>query len=450
MSRPGLVVSGRRVPRGLWWLSPAGAVLFVTLPTLWLATALEPSTYLNSWQTPKYLTTGTAALILIGALVFMATSGLMLLRAGRADETRPWPRLPEQTLNRLGRAAEVCFWITLVGYAAWGAVGLANGATPAVLLEALVSQNLLSGDIKDMFPTVPGITTLTQVGVAYVVVTMLILVHRPQRGVAWRLALLFLLALFRTYFLTERVALLELAIPIVAILAMAFAGSPRQGVRVLVRLLPVAFVPAVMAVFGLFEYSRSWQYYQQTTGGTFLDFSVDRLAGYYATSYNNGQIAINWEHFPGRIPLRTLDAVWEAPGIAQAGLYDKLSPEPNAENLFFTLLQQKGNIQFNNPCGICDPFVDYGSLGGLVWLAAAGVILGLIYRSFCNGSLWALLLYPPMVTGLFELPRYLYWTQGRWIPALAALLLIAWYARPRGSPPTPVPASADGPVRERT
>lgn len=182
MSRPGLVVSGRRVPRGLWWLSPAGAVLFVTLPTLWLATALEPSTYLNSWQTPKYLTTGTAALILIGALVFMATSGLMLLRAGRADETRPWPRLPEQTLNRLGRAAEVCFWITLVGYAAWGAVGLANGATPAVLLEALVSQNLLSGDIKDMFPTVPGITTLTQVGVAYVVVTMLILVHRPQRG----------------------------------------------------------------------------------------------------------------------------------------------------------------------------------------------------------------------------------------------------------------------------
>ena len=38
------------------------------------------------------------------------------------------------------------------------------------------------------------------------------------------------------------------------------------------------------------------------------------------------------------------------------------------------------------------------------------------------------LLYPPLVTGLFEVPRYLYWTQGRLAPALVALALIGWWA----------------------
>jgi hypothetical protein len=64
----------------------------------------------------------------------------------------------------------------------------------------------------------------------------------------------------------------------------------------------------------------------------------------------------------------------------------------------------------------------------LVWWALAGLLLGLAYRAFCNGSLYLLLLYPPLVTGLFEVPRYLYWTQGRLAPALAALALIGWWA----------------------
>jgi hypothetical protein len=220
-------------------------------------------------------------------------------------------------------------------------------------------------------------------------------------------------------------AILELIIPAVAVLAMLWS-SRADWVSRATRLAPVIFAPAVLLVFGAFEYSRSWVFYQARSGGSFLDFAIERLSGYYTTAYNNGQMLYLFEHSPGRLPLRTLEVLWTAPGIDQVGLYDRLSP--GASGALGDLLAQKANPEFNNPCGLCDPFLDWGAFGGLVWWAVAGLLLGLAYRAFCNGSTVWILAYPPLVTGLFEVPRYLYWTQGRLAPALVALLLTGWWA----------------------
>lgn len=430
MSQLGRVATSHKTtPRGLWWVSPAGAIAFVVMPTVLLAAYISDTAYRSSWGTPKYFTGAFTILLLQGAAIFMATSGIPLWRTNRKPESSPWPGLSTRTVDRLVTASNILFWMTMFGYIAFAAVGTLRGARPAMFLDVLISQNNLSGDLKTLFAPVSGVTTLTQVGVAYVVVAVVVLLHRKEPRLKGRIAILVALALVRAFFLTERLAILEVVIPVVVLLAVVWAGHPRYGVRAAIRWAPVVLVPAAIAIFAVFEYSRSWNFYQAKTGGSFVDFAIDRFAGYYATAYNNGSIALEHETIPGRLPLRTLEAIWDAPVLSQLNLYDRLSPMGNGN--FQDLLVQYGNPEFNNPSGMFDPFVDYGHLGGLIWFAVAGLILGLIYRSFTGGATWAVLIYPILVTGLLELPRYLYWTQGRVLPAIVALLAVAWYATKR-------------------
>lgn len=420
-----MALSDTHRARGLWWLSPAGAVTLIVLPTLLLAVRLSDDRFRAAWGTPRWLQSSYVMLLLAGTLVFAATSMLPLL-GRRVPRSTPWPGLSVSVRHRLGLASSVLFWATMVGYVAYLAVGLARGARPADLIAVLMSQDTLSADLKEVFAPVAGVTTMTQFGIAYVVVATVLMVDGRTPGALRRTTIVCGAALVRAFFLSERLAILELIIPAVAVLAMLWS-SRADWVSRATRLAPVIFAPAVLLVFGAFEYSRSWVFYQARSGGSFLDFAVERLSGYYTTAYNNGQMLYLFEHSPGRLPLRTLEVLWTAPGVDQVGLYDRLSP--GASGALGDLLAQKANPEFNNPCGLCDPFLDWGAFGGLVWWAVAGLLLGLAYRAFCNGSTIWILAYPPLVTGLFEVPRYLYWTQGRLAPALVALLLTGWWAR---------------------
>lgn len=411
--------------RGLWWLSPAGAVTLVVLPTLAMALRLTDDRFRAAWGTPRWLNGDYVLLLLTGVGVFVVASLLPLLmpresRAGR------WPGLAPVLRQRLALASSLVFWATMLGYLAYLAVGLSRGARPSDFIAVLVSQDTLSADLKVIFAPVAGVTTMTQFGIAYVVLATLLLTDGPTPGAARRLVIVVGAALVRAFFLSERLAILELIIPAVAIVAMFWSGSGRPWLKRATRWAPVIFAPAVLVVFGAFEYSRSWVFYQARSGGGFLDFASERLSGYYTTAYNNGQMLYMFESIPGRIPLRTLEGLWTAPLMEQLGVYERLSPGASAE--LQNLLAQKANPEFNNPCGLCDPFLDWGDAGGLLWWALAGLLLGLAYRSFCSGTVFLLLVYPPLVTGLFEVPRYVYWTQGRLAPALVALALIAWWA----------------------
>lgn len=414
--------------RGLWWLSPAGAVLFVVLPTLLMAVRLSDDRFRAAWGTPRWLEAGYVLLLLTGAGLF-AVASLLPLLLPRQPRSRPWPGLAPQVRHRLGLVSSVVFWATMFGYLAFLAVGFARGVRPVDFVDVLLNQNTFSGDFKAAFAPVAGITTMTQFGIAYVVIAVLLLVDGPTPGAVRRLVIVFGAALVRAYFLSERLAILELIIPAVAVVAMYWSSSSRLWLTRATRWAPVIFAPAVLLVFGAFEYSRSWVFYKARTGGGFLDFAIERLSGYYTTAYNNGQMFHLFESTAGRLPLRTLEVIWTAPLVDQLGIYNRLSP--GSSSALATLLVQKGNPEFNNPCGLCDPFLDWGTAGGLLWWVVAGLLLGFAYRSFCNGSMFMMLVYPPLVTGLFEVPRYIYWTQGRLAPALLALVLAGWWATRR-------------------
>lgn len=420
--------------RGVWWLSPPGAVLLVVPLTLLLAVTFPDATYRSEWKEPKSITGGTALLFTAAALLFIL--GALLPLATRTGERTGARRFGAAELRTLRVASDVLFRVTVFGYVAYAAVGAARGARPAQFLSAVSSQDNFASPLKDEFTPVPGVTTLTQVGIAYVVLGAVLLCRDPRRGDARRVLVVLLLALMRTFFLTERLALIELVLPAVAASVLVGLDLERPGRRLLARLAPVLLLPAVVALFSVFEYSRSWVFYSQRSSGSFATFALARLAGYYSTSYNNGQLQLEHLGAGHGLPYATLEALWTAPGIAQLHLYRRLGGQDQTA-AFDLVLKRFGNPEFNSPGGLAQPFVDYGHVGGLVFMLLAGLALGHAYRRCVEGASWAVLVYPLGVTGLFELPRYLYWSQGRLVPAVVALLLVAWRLerarRPRGA-----------------
>lgn len=420
----GLHAGGRRVAPGIWWLSPAGAVLLVVPATLGFAAGYSQDDYLAYFRSAKTLTSGTAVLFALGAACLVA--GALLSAAGRRPlpRTGRWPWLTPVQVGVLQRTSTVLFRATMLGYVSFVVAAARNGVRPGDVVQVLLAQDLSSGELEDTIGTVPGVTTLTQVGVAYAVVATLLLLHGRDRRTVLRLAALLACTVLRTFVFTERLALVEVVVPVMALLVVRASQTASPWRRLLLQLAPIPLVLLLLAGFAATEYSRSYQFFKTRTDDGLLLFSAKRLSGYYATAYNNGEILLDHDDRPGRLPYTTVEALWTAPVVEQLDVYDRLvgqdSAERNTQYLFMY-----GNPEFNNPGGIPAPFVDFGRAGGLVFWLAAGLVTGLAYRAFTDGRLTAVLLYPPVVTGLLELPRFIYWTLGRTVPTVLALLMVA-------------------------
>jgi hypothetical protein len=419
---------------GVWWISPVGAVALVVPVTLWLAWSLSDLEYRELYRTPKVLTGNGASLFAAGALALIMGALLPHLGQRRRAGARTFLQLTDRQWLALERASVATFALTVVGYAAWLLSGLAHGVSFGAIKSALTLQGY-DPHLKSQFVTIPGVTTLTQLGMPFVVLAVLLLLHgRAGFKLRRMLVLVLMLAAVRSYLVSERLASLELIIPIAVLLAAHSAGSTNVRARALTKGAPLILLPLLVVGFGAFEYSRSWTFYSTRTTQSYPEFTLKRIAGYYVTAYNNSEISLEHQTFPDRLPYSTLAAVWEAPLVKQADLYATLSrsspaPAPDAGNYVLDLsndiLVQQGNPEFNSPGGLGVPFVDYGLIGGFIFLFGTGLALGLAYRGFVDSHPLAVLLYPLLATGVFELPRYLYWNQGRATPAFIAVLVVA-------------------------
>jgi hypothetical protein len=243
---------------------------------------------------------------------------------------------------------------------------------------------------------------------------------------------LLLLALVRAYLLSERLAIVEMVVPLALLRAANLSERGTRNQRLGVTLAPVLSVMAVLLMFGAAEYSRSWNYYSSARDQPFAEFVTERLVGYYATSFNNGALLIKEDLRVNEAPFHTATFLWEAPAeqVGEAFPIGVRGSDivKDAEARKRSLLHSKGNPEFNSPSGIAAPFVDYGYLGGAFFFVLLGILVGTLHLSFVSGRLWGLLTYPIVFVGLLELPRYVYWVQGRATPALLAALLVVFLA----------------------
>lgn len=414
----------------VWWFSPVTVSLVVAVSAILSTALLSDREFRLLWRTPKVVTEYTLLLYGAGA-VALAFGAMMVIALAPTTRSLPakWPHLSAASIEFLKRTSTALTAATLVGYAGFGYLIVRSGLSPLQLFSGYGSGLL----VRDIIGTIPGITTLTQLGIVAVIVSAVLLMHEWSRVEMYKITAVLALAVLRAFVFSERLAIMELAVPLIVLLVanMSLRGGSQ---RRLVRFMPGILLAATFATFAIFEYFRSWTFYRMHTTSSYLDFVLSRFAGYYTTALNNGQLVLDHQRWPNRLPYDTIEALWVAPGIESAQLYEKLGGHapPNTrvptDSLYNDVLFQFANPEFNNQSGYTGPFADYGPIGGLVCFLLIGLIAGVLYTQFCRGRSFGLFLYPFAFIGLLELPRYFYWSQGRasyvWIGLIVVAVMV--------------------------
>lgn len=399
-----------------WWMAPYALSPALMLPLL-TAAWLSPLEF--HWELGRMAKFMSFQFYLLGvaAVCSFALGAVLGDRAGHPGRA---PALADiarsEALCRLLRAATwALFGVAVAAYLIWF---LPVARDPSILLDVLAGR-WHERQVRETIGTIPGITTLVQAQVPYVILLALRWLYvpgaAPSRLEKAALAGVFLLACLRNLVWSERIAVLEVLVP----LAVLFLRKPRYPL--LTALAPLFGFVALFVFFAAFEYFRSWSAYYQYRYDSFLVFILARLSGYYITALDNGAgLVRDWAGFAG--PLATGDWFWKFPlEIGQSWLGGALGIDRMDSAAW---LYWNASPEYNNLSGIYLPLVDYGAAGGLVFWFLFGVLTGCIYRGFAGGSLAGMLIYPAWFFGLLEMPRILYHFEARFFPVLVIVLTV--------------------------
>ena len=410
--------AGRSAPP--WWMRPSTAPLLLGIPLLISAYLIPQRSFVELYDSPKYVDTG---FLLIGLAIYVGflAGCFVTLRSG--------------TPARPGDVVAFCRWfvwplfcLTMLGYLVWfaNAVLGAGGVGPVLTAfsEVLAGQDHGTSDyVKDeLFREIPGITTLTQVGILYATVEAVLWTRgaSSRRLALTRFAVVILLGLARAMLLSERLALIEIVVPIGIVL---LNNARFQEVhRTLVRFMPFVLALTVFTLFAAGEYFRSWTYYRSVYTGTYVEFAVQRFLGYYTTAVNNAAIV---HYFEPLHPLRhTFDSLFVFPllGEAVSHAYAVVFGGDYTDERNQQLLQTYANPEFNNVPIVGLLSNEYSALLAPMAAVLLGILSASLFRSFASGRLVGVLLYPSWFVGLLEISRVYYWASSRYFPVLAVLL----------------------------
>lgn len=400
-----------------WWLHPAWALVLMVGTTAVVSVTLPPQFY-RIWGTTKFLDSTLSAQLILGILLVFI--GILIANYRNARGGHVKIVFAPSQLAHLRKAYWVILGLTLLGYVFWCAVAITEGVRVSDLLAVVQRDAGAIGQLKANSRPIGGLTTLTQLGPVAVILGFV----RRRLGVGGRSYwVVVALSIVRATFYAERLALLEVLLPLVLVATITM--NERSRWRPLAQVIPLLLGPLVWVVFAISEYSRSWIYYQQVVSMPFNQWVTSRLLGYYTTSYNNSALFSNAWRQVYEPPYMSIQAFWNAPGVDF--FFDRPSIfglEPN--EWWSALLQAKSNPEFNNTGSFLVAYAEMGwVVASLFWLLI-GCILGLLFSSITRGSFIGLVAYCSVFIGILELPRFIYWTQGRAVPILAVLLVLAW------------------------
>lgn len=403
-----------------WWLHPVWALLLMVGTTA-VASIVLPPPYYRIWGTNKFLNHDSAGLLLLGIILMLV--GILAANHRNARGGHARIVFSPTKIAHLQKTYKILLALTLLGYAFWGLIAISEGVRAADLFAVLQRDEGAIGELKANSRPVGGVTTLAQFGPVAVVLGFVL----RKIGVGGRSYwVIIVLALVRATFYAERLALLEILLPLVLITAITMVKRSRW--RPLVQIMPLVLGPLVWVIFAISEYSRSWVYYQNVVSLPFSEWVTSRLLGYYITSFNNSALfADSWRGLY-EPPYMSIQAFWNAPGVsALVGHPSVLGLHP--DKWWSSVLQARSNPEFTNVGSFLVTYAEMGwPLASVFWLAV-GWILGSLFSAVTRGSFAGLIAYCALFIGLLELPRFIYWTQGRTIPVIIGLLVVWWMFR---------------------
>lgn len=415
-----------------WWTRPSLMLIGASLPALLLFSYSDSRMTLSRAQLfygDRDILVGVAAIALLAFGAMIGESSFLkqignALRPGKGHSPSPPAMLP-----RLGETMlSVRFdWFLMSVFLISHLIFFRN-----FILSPGLAMGVLGGNVelKHSFKTIPGLTTWTQVS----------LVLGAIRGLRWsgvlpgqiKLISWFHVVFFGTLFIrailwSERLALIEGAVPffVGALPRLAANLGPRW--RTILRLLPLLLPVMLLVVFTAFEALRSWGYYSGQHANIF-EFGWRRLYTYYFEAMNTGAAVLGMTGFYDDLT-----------GPLAMSAYDQLF-----EGLYLGSL----DVEYNNLSGIWYIAARTGSLLFVPVFAMIGIWFGLTWRGYVAGKLFGLF-FPFTFLGLMEIVRIPYWIGiNRALPStLIIVLLLCWAAtlkyrvRSRRTDSVPIPGS---------
>lgn len=408
--------------RTYWWLNPAAVMVLLHVPLLAVSYAMPEWAYFQLWFEPKYFDLYAAA---ISALMIFAWLAGFAISKKSGQPAAP-VAMTVLDLRNVRSLFNIAYFLTFVGYIAMIVAAVSRGLSTSTLIAALQGEKNVMTQLKDVyFVTVPGLTTLTQFGPATAILGTLLTFHEGFASIRKRAYFLLLVTALRAFFVSERLALIEIIAPaaILAFRYVRFPTEPRAWFRrTVLSGLPVVAVAGLLVIFGGFEYFRSWANFYSDKGGDFASFAMLRAVGYYTTAYNNSAFLLYNFQSDSLIPQFTAEWLWRFPGLNLV-FGDGVGLVAERSRNYMSLLKTGVNPEFNNSGGLLMPVVDYGVIGGMIFWFVAGIASRKLYESFRACRFGGLLFYPICLLGLLEASRLIYWTSGRAFPSVVMLLV---------------------------
>lgn len=381
-----------------WWITPHGLTLGFLIPVLILVASAGRLNF------PGLTVRGH--IFLSDAYVLMAVLILVCIAIAGWVGTRLTPSLQAPDKDDYLRAGFVIGLIGLLAYLYWFKSFFLN---PVLLFQTLVGS--YKPDRNEIGSTT-GITSLVNVSPVFFSIYAFCWVH-AEKPIARKYhalaAVLIAMTLFRVYAWSERLALIEAAIPFAVAGGFKLAKRPASaGRRLAILVGPFALVPLVILYFGASEYFRSWQSDTYAGKSNFWEFAVGRFASYYYTSLNNGAGVLATFEWPSLRFENTLMWVHKFPlGVGEA--FGVLVGQPRTEfNHFSQFLARYVDQEFNNPSGVFSVVYDLGLPIGIVYFCAIAMVAGYAMNLYRQAHPAGALIYPLLYLSFLEIFRYPY------------------------------------------
>jgi len=389
----------------VWWYFPM-LLIYEMVPGTWFSTAFGEPKIFSSW--------GYAYSVFL--LLLFAIGGVIGSRV-LSDIPSSQTRSDRVLTHRLPRwYIRGGLMVSLFAYMIWFGFGIYR-AGGIESLWALYLQNPFYVKFV-LLKTLPGITTLTQVAV--VALPLVLCCYKPRRFDWFMVGVILILAAVRSFLYSERLALLELAIPLVFIIALRQRFTWSRTVR-----FGIAFLAMIITFFIISEAKRSFVYYGVTSLRDVAMVGFIRFWGYYLTSINN--MFLIFEHFSLVAPFyNTFSFIWKFPLLK--GVYEALTGF-SPINMPMILASSGLNPEFNTATTLGALVVDFGLLGAVLATFSLGGISGFLYGLSRRGGIW-LAFYSVWLVGLLEFMRIYFFFTTRLFPAylffLGAVVLLQY------------------------
>ena len=397
--------------RELWWLNPIKIYLLLVSIIVIYAYITPESSYKMLYDiAKKNIDEDMMLLYVINSFFFIL--GCLSVK----KNTRVYVQPNQNEMGNIVRVFVVLYSLTMLAYFVWYTNFIMNFGLSAfgTILNGSLSDNIYK--YRDNSGRVSGLTTMTELGVGAAPLGIWLYQKTKKNKYIISIFILVILAIIRSFLFTERLATIELAIPMFVV-ALSFSKQ-----RKIYSMLPLLGVGTLYVMFGLFEYSRSWLlYYKDHYNGTFPQFVLDRLIGYYTTAINT-ECAWIKHHNPSFYPQNLFHWARKLPIV---GEYWK---ESGGDGWYEKLLIQYGSPEFNNPGGLLIGCKDFGLYGVLVTYLF-GYIFMKFYYKYKDGSLAGLVLFSVCFLAILEFTRFPFFSDYRSFYCIISLIVIYSYLR---------------------